>query len=674
MASEGRNFENVEFETQNFQTQESETQQKGGGKISTSDIFNIHFKKTPKGDGKFDVSCNYCNQVYKFKQGGGYGTFARHLQTKHPLKVGLSRDQTQISGFATSSNSPQLFHYNEANCRSGLAEMVAIDHLSFSFGEKLGFTRFCQNFVNPSFKSIPRNTLKRNLLKLFKNSKIELITYFQNNNINVSICSDIWSDHWQTHSYMGITCHWVDENYVLQKRILAYRCFDESHNAENICRLIQQILQEYRLVNRIFSISFDNASANTASINELKRICQPNFGGRFFHVRCACHVLNLCVQDGIKSLNSYLDPIRNVISYIWVHPRTAKAWAHFCTSNGQTPKRFSKDVPTRWNSTFKLLNQSFEYKDLLCSFAANYIPQYPIFPTMWNVCSSILNILRIFNDATHTLSSVYKPTSHQFLIEAMNVAGVLMEGINVEEICHAVLEMREKWLRYYQFIPEIFLVTMVFDPRCKFDGLIECLSNYYSLLGLENNEEIDVNIIISKVRTLCNQLYEAYVIAPSSEESFPSMASHSSSSQPMKWGHKFLDQRRKKPRSSSHSELETYLTTVFEFGDDTGLNFEILEWWKRHKETFPTLAIIASQLLAVPASTVAVEQTFSSGGNILDERRSRLAPESLEAQVCLDDWERANMRRQEELIHSSSSDEWVNDGSTTATSDSNEDA
>ena len=38
----------------------------------------------------------------------------------------------------------------------------------------------------------------------------------------------------------------------------------------------------------------------------------------------------------------------------------------------------------------------------------------------------------------------------------MNVVSVLMEGINVEEICHAVLEMREKWLRYYQFIPEIF--------------------------------------------------------------------------------------------------------------------------------------------------------------------------------------------------------------------------
>ena len=108
-----------------------------------------------------------------------------------------------------------------------------------------------------------------------------------------------------------------------------------------------------------------------------------------------------------------------------------KARLHFCANNGKTPKCFSKEVPTSWNSTYKLLNQSFEYKYLLCSFISSNIPQYNIFPQMWLVCSSILNILRAFNDATHTFSGVYKPTSHQFLIEAMNVAGALMERMKV---------------------------------------------------------------------------------------------------------------------------------------------------------------------------------------------------------------------------------------------------
>ena len=108
MASEDRTFENVEMNVY-LQTQDSETQplptQERGAKILNSDIFKVHFRKTPKGDDNFDISCNDCKQVYKFKHEGGYGTFTKYLHTKHPLKVGLARDQTQITRCASSSSS-----------------------------------------------------------------------------------------------------------------------------------------------------------------------------------------------------------------------------------------------------------------------------------------------------------------------------------------------------------------------------------------------------------------------------------------------------------------------------------------------------------------------------------------------------------------------------------------
>ncbi|KAL6511011.1 hypothetical protein OROGR_022135 [Orobanche gracilis] len=52
---------------------------------------------------------------------------------------------------------------------------------------------------------------------------------------------------------------------------------------------------------------------------------------------------------------------------------------------------------------------------------------------------------------------------------------------------------------------------------------------------------------------------------------------------------------------------------------------------------FPVVATIAKEILVVPASTVSVEQVFSVGGYILDERRSRLTPQNLEAQALLND-------------------------------------
>ena len=84
--------------------------------------------------------------------------------------------------------------------------------------------------------------------------------------------------------------------------------------------MIVNIFEEFYLINKIFTVSFDNASINTASISDLKKICYPAFDGKFFHIRCACNVLNLCVQDGLKTLQDHLSPIKDAISYLWSHP------------------------------------------------------------------------------------------------------------------------------------------------------------------------------------------------------------------------------------------------------------------------------------------------------------------------------------------------------------------
>ena len=50
----------------------------------------------------------------------------------------------------------------------------------------------------------------------------------------------------------------------------------------NIYRLIKIVLEEYGLINKIFAIDFDNASASTASLLELEKVCKSAFGGKIF--------------------------------------------------------------------------------------------------------------------------------------------------------------------------------------------------------------------------------------------------------------------------------------------------------------------------------------------------------------------------------------------------------
>ena len=128
----------------------------------------------------------------------------------------------------------QLFRYFDANNREEFARMVAVGHLPFNFDEKVSFVNYCQKILNPSARRVPRITLTRTLFNLYKKSKKELIQYFKNYDGRIVICSDIWSDHWQLHSYMGVTAHYIDSDWMLQKRILAFRVFDQAHTADNI--------------------------------------------------------------------------------------------------------------------------------------------------------------------------------------------------------------------------------------------------------------------------------------------------------------------------------------------------------------------------------------------------------------------------------------------------------
>ena len=77
--------------------------------------------------------------------------------------------QTQIVRY-TSPNT-QLFRYFDTNNREELARMIAVEHLHFSFDEKVDFVNYCQRALNPSTYRVLRTTLTRTLFDLYKKRK-----------------------------------------------------------------------------------------------------------------------------------------------------------------------------------------------------------------------------------------------------------------------------------------------------------------------------------------------------------------------------------------------------------------------------------------------------------------------------------------------------------------------
>ena len=90
-----------------------------------------------------------------------------------------------------------------------------------------------------------------------------------------------------------------------------------------------------------------------------------------------------------------------------------------------------------------------------------------------------MSIIKVFKDATNTLSGIYYPTTNLFMIQALNIVSELYNCISQEEnLKPCILVMKAKWCSYYANIPIIYLLGLIFDPRCKLDMRTTCLENY----------------------------------------------------------------------------------------------------------------------------------------------------------------------------------------------------
>ena len=87
------------------------------------------------------------------------------------------------------------------------------------------------------------------------------------------------------------------------------------------------------------------------------------------------------------------------------------------------------------------------------------------------------------------------------------------------------------------------------------------------------------------------------------------------------------------------NELYYYIRVVtLEIDQESGFeNFDIFAWRKLQASTYHVLSIMARDLLTLPASTVASESAFSTGGRVLTDTRNRLASDAIEIKICRKD-------------------------------------
>ncbi|KAM1457224.1 hypothetical protein ACFX13_035285 [Malus domestica] len=338
----------------------------------------------------------------------------------------------------------------------------------------------------------------------------------------------------------------VLELYVEEKAKL--KSVIEGLRGDDIGRCLDVCLNDWG-IDKVFSITVDNASANDTAIAYMKRILKSNgtllLDGAYLHMRCACYILNLIVKDGMTKLSCEIDAIRNCVKFIHSSPARLEYFREYCVL-----LRFDRmssipfDVVTRWNATYKMLNSAFKFKKAFSKMAFECDSFIAYFkeevskevdgmtrkakrvgpPEMddWERLMSFAHFLKKFYDATLTLSATLTPTSHLILSTVIALQVEIQEQIS--NASNATLQsvatsMKLKFDKYWGRIEKlnhILFVAQVLDPRYKFDMLETNLEEFSYEWDKIREEKVRVK---GYVIELYNAYKEGLVISSSSTSS-----------------------------------------------------------------------------------------------------------------------------------------------------------
>ena len=110
--------------------------------------------------------------------------------------------------------------------------------------------------------------------------------------------------------FQAVTGHWIDDDWVLHEALLDFLHIEGHHYGEILGEKVFEILEEYEICEKLFCITADNAGNNGIMCIVLS-ILLKNIGIEWdpkkYQISCMNHVINLTVQEFIKSIKVIID-------------------------------------------------------------------------------------------------------------------------------------------------------------------------------------------------------------------------------------------------------------------------------------------------------------------------------------------------------------------------------
>jgi hypothetical protein len=96
-------------------------------------------------------------------------------------------------------------------------------------------------------------------------------------------------------------------------------------------------------ITKIMTITVDNASSNDSGVDYVQRQMNNQKTsiamGKFLHMRCAAHILNLIVSDGLKEMDDSVRRVFVLTTLLWCQTFVLCSCAVFCSKPNESALR-----------------------------------------------------------------------------------------------------------------------------------------------------------------------------------------------------------------------------------------------------------------------------------------------------------------------------------------------
>lgn len=436
---------------------------------------------------------------------------------------------------------------------------------------------------------------------------------------HVCLTGDLWTSK-ANESYLAVRAHYVFDDFTIKSILIECKGFPVNHTSENIRIALVNMEAEWGLRNKINFVVTDNAPNVTKAIRDIG----------WKHYGCYAHTLNLIVQDVLKKLeppnNPVLDKIKKIVRHFKSSSTAQQKLLKSQTSEEPSciPKRLKQEVPTRWNSTYYMLQRFVDLESHIRATVATLRQDLPLISNEeWTFAAELSKILKPFDDATTSLSGQnYMTASSVIMMTRCLISGydILLQENFSDCAMDVILQLRSGLINKFSNVERsgTFSVCTFLDPRYKIAVFSDANEARNSRKRIQ---DMLIELIAKETQSNC------------STQNIQQQVQNYDKFSPWSILQGIVSQQQNTgtPLSKAIKEIDTYLNEEIlpVFARDGSWNCPMV-WWRNHRFTYPYLSKLIKKYGNIMATSVPCERVFSKTGLIISDRRTRLTSSKVE--------------------------------------------